>query len=119
MKNYEATKTDIFQLWIEKNIKECIMTFSCGGDSMNDTSFLLYDNEGKNVFEPIITDYLEEDVYHKVEFYEVSDGHYMGESGTVTITLEKYEDYLITDTDTLENSNNFYFVRKDSYHKKC
>lgn len=83
---------EIIDLWKEKNINECIMSFDCGGDSMNETDFDLYDKEGKLVTCPEIIDYFEDKVYDNVEFYENSDGHYQGESGTVTITLNDEED---------------------------
>ena len=35
-----------------------------------------------------LTDYFDNVVYNEVDFYEVSDGHYMGEFGQVEITLE-------------------------------
>lgn len=79
-------------LWKKHKIRECIMEFSCGGDSMNETDFTLYDNKGKAVVCSELTDYFENEVYRKVNFYEASDGHYMGEFGTVTITLEEGED---------------------------
>ncbi len=83
---------EIIKIWKENNIESCVMEFSCGGDSMNDTNFTLYDKDGKEVDNSEITDYFDSEVYNNVEFYEVSDGHYMGESGNVTITFEEDED---------------------------
>ena len=85
------TENDIIQIWKENNIEKCVMEFSCGGDSMNDTEFTLYDNEGNQVSNDDITEYFEHHIYDYVDFYEVSDGHYMGESGTVTIELDEYD----------------------------
>ena len=85
------TENDIIQIWKENNIEKCVMEFSCGGDSMGDTEFTLYDNEGNQVSNDDITDYFEHHIYDYVDFYEVSDGHYMGESGTVTIELDEYD----------------------------
>lgn len=85
------TDNDIIEIWKENNIEKCVMEFSCGGDSMGDTDFVLYDNEGNQVSNDDITDYFEHHIYDYVDFYEVSDGHYMGESGTVTIELEEYD----------------------------
>lgn len=85
------TENDIIQIWKENNIEKCVMEFSCGGDSMGDTEYTLYDNEGNQVLNEDITDYFDNNIYEQVDFYEVSDGHYMGESGTVTIELEEYD----------------------------
>ena len=85
------TDNDIIEIWKENNIEKCVMEFSCGGDSMNDTEFTLYDNEGNQVSNDDITEYFEHHIYDYVDFYEVSDGHYMGESGTVTIELDEYD----------------------------
>ena len=85
------TENDIIQIWKENNIEKCVMEFSCGGDSMGDTDYILYDNEGNQVSNDDITEYFDHKIYDYVDFYEVSDGHYMGESGTVTIELEEYD----------------------------
>ena len=77
------------KLWKELNISRCVMEFSCGGDSMNETDFTLYDKNDEVVMCDELTDYFEDNVYKEVEFYEVSDGHYMGEFGQVEITLEE------------------------------
>ena len=85
------TDNDIIEIWKENNIEKCVMEFSCGGDSMGDTELTLYDNEGNQVSNDDITEYFEHHIYDYVDFYEVSDGHYMGESGTVTIELDEYD----------------------------
>lgn len=83
---------EAIQLWKEKNIERCEMEFSCGGDSMNETNFVLYDKDNKEVDCDELNDYFENEVYNRVDFYEVSDGHYMGEFGSVIITFEEDED---------------------------
>ncbi len=75
--------------WKEHNVDHVDFIFSCGGDSMEDTSIEIYDKEGKLIEVPEISDYIDEAVYHNVNFYEASDGVYMGESGTVLITLDE------------------------------
>ena len=75
-------------LWKEKNVNRCNMEFSCGGDSMNDYSFVLYDDSDNEVDCKKLEDYFENEVFNNVEFYEASDGHYLGESGEVLIMLE-------------------------------
>jgi hypothetical protein len=78
--------------WKELNIKSCSMEFSCGGDSMNDYTFTFYTNDNKEVDGEELTDYFETEVFNEVEFYEVSDGHYIGESGNVSIELSEDEE---------------------------
>jgi len=68
------------------------MEFSCGGDSMNETDFTFYDSQDNQVDADELESYFEGEVYNQVEFYEVSDGHYMGEFGQVVITLEDEDD---------------------------
>lgn len=83
---------DAIKLWKELNIDRCTMEFSCGGDSMNDTEFTLYDKDDNVVECEELADYFDNVVYNEVDFYEVSDGHYMGEFGQVEITLEEDDD---------------------------
>lgn len=78
--------------WKEHNVDHVEFIFDCGGDSMGDTSFEIYDKEDNLIVVSEIENYLEESVYNNVSFYENSDGVYMGEDGTVTITLEDDED---------------------------
>jgi hypothetical protein len=88
-------KTEMIKMWQDHNVRECIMTFDCGGDNMGDTNFVLYDKNDDVVECQELIDYLDDQVYKEVEFYVNSDGHYQGEFGTVTITLEDEgeEDY--------------------------
>lgn len=83
--------SDVIQSWKDLNIERCEMEFSCGGDSMNDYTFIFYDKENEKV-ETELESYFEDNVFYNVEFYEVSDGHYIGESGVVHITLNDEED---------------------------
>ncbi len=83
---------EVIKLWKELNIDRCEMEFSCGGDSMNETDFNLYDKDGEVVDNEELTDYFDGQVYNEIDFYEVSDGQYMGEFGKVVITLEEDED---------------------------
>ncbi len=78
--------------WKEHDVDRVHFVFSCGGDSMNDTSVEVYDKEDNIIEVPEISNYFEEAVYNNVQFYEASDGHYMGEDGTVTITITDDED---------------------------
>ncbi len=79
-------------LWKENKIKECRMEFSCGGDSMNDYSFNFFNSKGKEIVCEELKDFFEDEVFRRVQFYEASDGHYIGEFGEVIITLNDDED---------------------------
>jgi hypothetical protein len=91
-KKVETEVSQEVKLWKENKIHECIMDFSCGGDSMNDYDFKFYDKKGKEIECQELKDYVEDEVFRKVEFYENSDGHYIGEFGQVRITLNDGED---------------------------
>ena len=76
----------IIQLWKELKITHIDFEFTCGGDSMNDTTLVIY--KGDEVIEnETINTYFDHEVYNRVEFYVNSDGHYMGENGNVLIEL--------------------------------
>ena len=77
---------EIIQLWKELQITHIDFEFSCGGDSMNDTTLNIH--KGDEIIEnDVISTYFENEVYNEVRFYEASDGHYMGEMGNVIIQL--------------------------------
>ena len=81
----------IIQLWKELEITSVNFNFNCGGDSMNDTDIEIHTKNGV-IINDIIHDYIDNEVYNKVEFYVNSDGHYQGEFGSVEITLEGDDD---------------------------
>lgn len=85
---------DIIKLWKDNNITQGEFEFSCGGDSMCDTN-LVFHSKNKNGVPTDVQDelfnYFEDEVYRNVNFYECSDGHYMGEAGIVTIELDEEE----------------------------
>ena len=100
MKTQTVELEQSLKLWKKLMIDHCIMDFSCGGDSMNEFTFLFYD-ENKNVLhsEDITTldNFFEEEVFDKIHFYEASDGHYLGEFGTVNIELnDEGDDFIYT-----------------------
>jgi hypothetical protein len=92
MKATENETNEMIELWKKLDIQRCEMEFSCGGDSMNETDFTFYNSQDKVVDGEELEGYFENEVYNEVEFYEVSDGHYMGEFGQVVITLEEDDD---------------------------
>lgn len=84
---------DIIKKWKEAKISYAKFEFSCGGDSMNDTYLTFYDDNGNEIeVSSEISSYFDDDVYNHVDFYEASDGHYLGEDGTVHIELNESGD---------------------------
>jgi hypothetical protein len=56
---------------------------------MNDYNFEFFD-EGENTIDSILLEnYFDQEIWNEVTFYEASDGHYIGENGVVTITLNE------------------------------
>ena len=86
------TKEEAIALWKEQGIERVEMEFYCGGDEMGDYSFT-YFNTDEEVVDEVkeLFDYFDEEVFNRIEFYVNSDGHYMGESGNVHITLDDAE----------------------------
>ena len=84
----------IIKLWKDNNITKGEFEFYCGGDSMGDTELRFYssdENEAPTKVHDELVNYFEDEVYNNVHFYEVSDGHYLGEMGTVYIELDEEE----------------------------
>lgn len=76
----------IIQIWNELQITHIDFEFTCGGDSMNDTTLNIH--KGDEIIEnETISTYFDHEVYNAVEFYVNSDGHYMGEEGNVLIQM--------------------------------
>ena len=82
---------NIIKIWKEKNIDHVNFNFSCGGDSMNDTSIEIFDKEGNLIEDSELETYFDDQAYKNVEFYVNSDGHYQGEFGVVTIEFDEDE----------------------------
>lgn len=82
------TEQQAIELWKQLGVGHCEMHFSCGGDSMNDYSFKLYGKDGNEIEDAELNAYFEDAIWKKVQFYEASDGHYIGESGIVEIRLQ-------------------------------
>ena len=85
--------------WKKLGIESANMEFSCGGDSMNDYSFVFYTKnttpggtENIEVESEELVSFFDTQIFDEVEFYVNSDGHYIGESGNVVITLNDDED---------------------------
>jgi hypothetical protein len=82
---------EIIQLWKELQITHINFEFTCGGDSMNDTTLNIHNGE-EIIENDAISTYFDHEVYNAVEFYVNSDGHYQGESGNVLIELDDNEE---------------------------
>lgn len=78
---------EIIKLWNELNIDHINFNFTCGGDSMGDTDIEIFDKDGEIIENSDLHNYFDSDIYNRVDFYVNSDGHYIGESGYVEITL--------------------------------
>jgi len=82
----------LIEEWKEKGVDRAEFEFSCGGDSMNDTSLVFFDKESKEIIMSNESrETLDNDIYSNVEFYVNSDGHYQGEHGTVLVEFNVEE----------------------------
>lgn len=88
MSNNTQEKT-AFDLWKDLRVSYANFEFSCGGDSMGDTTLTIYDEDGGEIACGEIADYIDSEIYKRVDFYENSDGHYIGEAGNVHIVLSE------------------------------
>ena len=61
--------------------------YSCGGDDMGDTTIKLYNSNDENVYCDEIEEYIENLAYTHGDFYQDSDGYYMGEFGNLIFRL--------------------------------
>tara|TARA_B100000963_G_scaffold360444_1_gene391350 strand:- start:7845 stop:8549 length:705 start_codon:yes stop_codon:yes gene_type:complete len=103
-------KEEAIKIWKDLNLKEADFDFYCGGDSMGDTDikFTNKDNKDCEVAYNELFTYIEDLVYDRVEFYEASDGHYMGEAGHVYVELnENGDDFECSKTSESEWNETF------------
>jgi len=88
---------NIVYSWNSNKICSGIFHFKCEDDRMKETHWtfsMINENGDVEEFSPsdnpnfssLVSD-LTELVYKRVHFYEVSDGHYLGETGTVEVTI--------------------------------
>lgn len=83
----------LIKKWKKYNIERAEFEFVASGDSMGDTDLYFYDKDDKEVtVDADFSQDLESQIYNNVEFYEVSNGHYEGEAGTVYVRLEKIDE---------------------------
>ena len=89
------SKETIIKIWKDHKVTEARFEFYCGGDSMGDTIFHFETENNEELSSSVydeLVGYFDDEVYRNVEFYEASDGHYMGEMGNVYIELNDDED---------------------------
>jgi len=91
MKTQTVELEQSLKTWKDLKIDHCTMNFSCGGDSMNDFSFEFFDENENVLHSDELDKFFEEEVFDRVDFYVNSDGHYLGEFGTVHIELNEEE----------------------------
>jgi hypothetical protein len=85
-------KEQAIALWNNNGIVRAEMEFYCGGDEMGDYSFVYFNADDEEVECKELDDFFDKAVFDRVDFYVNSDGHYMGESGTVHIELDTDEE---------------------------
>jgi len=88
---FDEQLQEVIKEWKALGISYCHMTFSCGGDQMDEYTFAYYDEKGREIKAESLDGYFDIEVFDRVDFYEASDGHYVGERGYVEITLEEEE----------------------------
>lgn len=88
---HKDTTQKVIELWKKLEVTSVDFNFSCGGDSMNDTNIEIHTKNGV-IQNDEIENYIDNEVYKNVSFYEASDGHYQGEFGVVEVTMETDED---------------------------
>lgn len=86
-----SSKEEAIKRWKDLKLENAVFNFSCGGDSMGQTEVCLY-SENEQIRDTFLEEFFDTEVYNYVEFYENSEGHYLGESGDVHITLNEYDE---------------------------
>jgi hypothetical protein len=85
------TKEQAVKIWKDNNLTTLVFYFACGGDEMYDFNFDKELND-EELNDEDLKAYLNNDIFEKVKFYEVTDNYYLGEAGTVTIKLNESQD---------------------------
>ena len=78
-------REDLIRLFTHDMVDKIVWEYQAGGDSLNEYNTVFY-LKGQQV-EPDIFDPTDL-ILDNVDISEASDGHYLGEFGTVTITFE-------------------------------
>lgn len=86
--NDKQIELDAIELWKSLEISYGNCEFSCGNDSMDETLFHFYDKDDTEIYKAELISYFDNAMYNAVDFYESSDGHYIGERGNVRFELD-------------------------------
>lgn len=99
---------EIINIWKELKVSKIIFEFSCGGDNMNNTNFYIYNENNELIENETLVNYFDDEIYRNITFYEISDGHYIGEFGEVIITLDDNDkfNYFKNSTEEFEEIHN-------------
>lgn len=101
MKTPEQQNASIVYAWQSYGIESIDCKFNCGGDCMSKIEYSVNlasgEEPGIDIWTYIDERYLENLVYKHIEFYVNGDGHFLGEFGTVVITLVKADDNYVLD----------------------
>jgi len=80
-------ETEISNLWLELKVDYILIDFSCGSDSTDLKGTMIYDQSGTRISSYDLSEYFEDEIFNNVDFNEATDDYYLGESGTVKITM--------------------------------
>jgi len=78
---------EISKLWLELKVDYILIDFSCGSDSTDLEGTMIYDQSGTRISSYDLSKYFEDEIFNNVDFDEATDDYYLGESGTVKITM--------------------------------
>lgn len=103
-------KEEAIKIWKDHKVTQARFEFYCGGDSMGDTMFHFETEKNEKLPSKVVSElegYFDDEVYRNVEFYEASDGHYMGEMGNVYIELDDEENFIYSKSSESEWNETF------------
>ena len=78
---------EIWDLWLELKVDYILIEFSCGSDETLLEGTMIHDQSGSQIYSNDLSNFFEEEVFKKVDFVDATDNYYLGESGTVKITM--------------------------------
>ena len=99
----------VIELFTSGQVDEIVWEYQAGGDSLNEYTNNFY-LKGEQV-QPDIFD-ITDLILDNIDISEASDGHYLGEFGTVTVTLENDDLVGVKEIEEFLSKYNFLF-RKD------
>ena len=79
---------EIIKLWKDLGITEASATYNCGGDAFGDADWSLKGKDGEEIENDELVNLLYDEMFVKLTFFEVSDGYYIGEWGSINVALE-------------------------------